>query len=79
MGAGICFSLGWEKWDLSYWYWDLQSLKQWNMGMGFIFSSDTLGFLIIGTGILRKIRLGNGIKSPLSGSSTERLCLVLLI
>ena len=24
------------------------------MGMGFIFSSDTLGFLIIGTGILRK-------------------------
>ena len=32
--------------------------------MGFIFSFDTLGFLIIGTGILRKIRLGNEIESP---------------
>ena len=34
------------------------------MGMGFIFSSDTLGFLIIETGILRKIWLGNGIETP---------------
>ena len=36
------------------------------MGMGFtcIFLSDKLGFLIIGTEILRKIRLGNGIKNP---------------
>ena len=39
------------------------------MGMGFIFSSDTLEFLIIGTGngILRKIWLGNGIKTSLQG------------
>ena len=58
MGAGICLG----KWDLSYW--NLQSLKQWKMGMRFIFSSNTLTFLIIGTGILRKIRLGNGIKTP---------------
>ena len=34
------------------------------MGMGFTFSSNTLGFLIIGTEILRKIRLGNGIETP---------------
>ena len=31
---------------------------------GIIFSSDILGFLIIGTGILRKFRLGNGIETP---------------
>ena len=35
--------------------------------MGFIFSSDTQGFLIIGTGILRKIFEGNGIETPLQG------------
>ena len=40
------------------------------MGMGFLFSSDTLEFLIIGTGILRKIRLGNGIETPLQGPQT---------
>ena len=39
--------------------------------MGFIFSSDTLGFLIIGTGILRKIRLVNGIEIPPSGPSID--------
>ena len=39
--------------------------------MGFIFSSDTLGFLIIGTGILRKTRLGNGIEIPPSGPSID--------
>ena len=33
-------------------------------GNGFIVSSDTLGFLITGTGILRKIRLGNWIETP---------------
>ena len=45
------------------------------MGLGFIFSSDTLGFVIIGTGILRKIRLGNEIKTPRSWSSQE--CVIL--
>ena len=40
-------------------------------GNGFIFSSDTLGFLIIGTGILRKTRLGNGIEILPSGPSID--------
>ena len=31
-------------------------------GNGIYISSDTLGFLIIGTGILRKIRLENGLE-----------------
>ena len=31
--------------------------------MGFIFSCDTLGFLTVGTEILRKIQLGNGIET----------------
>ena len=41
-------------------------------GNGIYISSDTLGFLIIGTGILRKIRLENGLETsppPLSGPS----------
>ena len=38
-------------------------------GMEFIFSSDTLGFLINETGILRKIWLGNGIETAASGPS----------
>ena len=41
--------------------------------MGFISSSDTLGFLIIGTGILSKIWLGNGIETTPSGPSNLKV------
>ena len=37
-----------------------------------IFSSDTMGFLIIGTGILRKIQLGNGVETPLQARTLSK-------
>ena len=40
-------------------------------GISICISSDTLRFLIIGTGILRKIGLENGIEIPSSGPSKK--------
>ena len=40
--------------------------------ISWIFSSDTMGFLIIGTGILRKIQLENGVKTPLQARTLSK-------
>ena len=40
--------------------------------ISWIFSSDTLGFLITGTGILRKIQQENGVETPLQARTLSK-------